>query len=203
MYDKKFDNIILNIASGKIDPLNLKVIQENKKNSYFLVNVDINYENNNILQNIEEEYNSNNDLHIKLYCREDIFEFLDKTLIPFNYISMYRFLEHVSFTDVGYFIYQISKVIDRGGIVDCIVPDYKMLAEFILEEKFEDISSEKHNVYLTTELLNDKGDPHQSIWTEDRLKYFWELEERFKIKSILNPFYFDGRPYIRAFIERI
>jgi hypothetical protein len=36
------------------------------------------------------------------------------------------------------------------------------------------------------------------------MKYFWELEERFKLIEINNNYEFDGRDiYIRAIMERI
>ena len=46
--------------------------------------------------------------------------------------------------------------------------------------------------------------PHASIRTPQRLKYFFGLEERFKVVSLDPDYVFDGRDiYIRAKIERI
>jgi len=122
---------------------------------------------------------------------------------------LYRFLEHVSFTQVEYFIYLISTILKPGGIVDVIVPNYTTLAEMILNEEgiFEGdpaINLTAHNIILTTELLNEPSCPHASIWTPARMTYFWELEKRFKISSQEPVFEFDGRDiYMRSTMERI
>ena len=108
---------------------------------------------------------------------------------------MYRFLEHISFTQVLYFIYLVSTCIHPGGVVDIIVPNYHTLAEILLKETVYDIEFEKQNILLTTELLNEPSCPHASIWTPERAKYFWEYEGRFSVPedSIDPHFVYDGR----------
>jgi hypothetical protein len=126
----------------------------------------------------------------------------------FDRVVIYRFLEHVSFTQVEYFIYLVSTLLKHNGVVDVIVPNYKHLADMILTEEFHhenpDFDFHAWNILLTTELLNEPSCPHASIWTPQRMKYFWELEGRFRVSKQLESFKFDGREiYLRSLIERI
>jgi hypothetical protein len=141
-----------------------------------------------------------------IYLNHEIFNFLENTILKFDVVTIYRFLEHVSFTNVLYFIYLISRIIKEDGIVDVIVPDYKKLAEMLLNEPLPatDKNFEANNILLTTELLNEPSNPHASIWTGPRLKYFWELEGRFVGDQLYTPFNFDGRDiYLRAQFKRL
>jgi len=192
-------NTILNIAAGKQLPLNLPKI-------YFLINTDIMYYHSTLPDIIEKEWlewdKSINKLH---YCKSDIYEFMERTKIFFNNVCIYRFLEHVSLDKLTYFIYLISTITTKNSKIDVIVPNYETLAKMIISKDFPgDKDFEEHNILLTTELLNQPPDPHATIWTPDRMKYFWELEGRFKLIDINNNFDFDGRDiYIRAIIERL
>lgn len=141
-----------------------------------------------------------------MYLNHEIFNFLENTILNFDIVSIYRFLEHVSFTNVLYFIYLVSRIVKKDGIVDVIVPDYKKLAEMLLNEPLPstDKNFEANNILLTTELLNEPSNPHASIWTGPRLKYFWELEGRFEGIQLYTPFNFDGRDiYLRAQFRRL
>jgi hypothetical protein len=118
-------------------------------------------------------------------------------------VVIYRFLEHVSFTQVNYFLYLVSTVLKKDGLVDIIVPNYVLLAQKILNEKIDE-NFESHNILLTTELLNEPSCPHASIWTPDRVRYFVELEGRFKVETLSAAYSFDGRDiYIRFLARRI
>ena len=199
---------ILNIAAGKFDPLSLTEVMP-----YYILNVDTSYFAETKASSIEsslETWEQNPDrITTKRYLNMDAFEFMERTRIMFDRIVLYRFLEHVSFTQVEYFIYLISTILKPGGIVDVIVPNYTTLAEMILNEEgiFEGdpaINLTAHNIILTTELLNEPSCPHASIWTPARMTYFWELEKRFKISSQEPVFEFDGRDiYMRSTMERI
>jgi len=196
---------ILNIAGGKFPP-----IMEAPSPPSFLVNVDTMYYDHTEPHLVEkemvrwaggkdEQYNINT----------NIFEFMERTTMDFDRVCIYRFLEHVSFTQVLYFIYLVSTVTKPGAIVDVIVPDYKILAQMILDEDafFEENNTavfSQHDIKLTTELLNEPSCPHASIWTADRAHYFWTLEERFRVHTINQKFKFDGRDlYLRFKVRRI
>jgi predicted SAM-dependent methyltransferase len=199
---------ILNIAAGKIVPIGFA---DSLYNPYFMkhfiVQLDPMYYSDCTPTFIEESHTRwlKDNTKIAFLCPVDAYEFMERIFINFNHVSIYRFLEHVSFTKVPYFIYLVSTVIKKGGIVDVIVPNYETLAKMIIQDDFPgDKDFEGHNILLTTELLNQPPDPHASVWTPDRMKYFWELEDRFKLIEINNNYEFDGRDiYIRAIMERI
>jgi len=194
---------ILNIAAGKLAPLTLEEMEP-----FFLVNLDTMYYHYTPTKDIEEAFilwtkTKNQSCN----CKEDIFEFMERTILKFDYITIYRFLEHVPFVKVPYFIYLLSTVTHIGSKIEVIVPNYDILAEMILKESSmaANIKNfEAWNIELTTELLNEPFCPHASIWTRSRAKYFFELEKRFKINEIDPKFEFDGRDlYLRFVAERI
>lgn len=190
---------ILNIGAGKINPIDLKYFEK-----YFLVNLDTMYRNAKSSSDIEDMYRQDDCPSGKFLCDEDVNGFLSSYYYRFNLITMYRYLEHVPFDDVLYFIYQLSTALEVGGYLDVVVPDCKLLASMITNEKIDSKLFERNNILITTELLNQPEDPHASIWTVDRIQYFFTLEGRFKIINIEKYYTFDGREiYIRAIIQRI
>ena len=198
---------ILNIAAGKFQPLPMST-KENLMMPKFVLNVDTSYFTDTNAGALEGHLHGwvNDPDRITTYrnLNMDVFEFMERTSVVFDRVVIYRFLEHVSFTQVDYFIYLVSTVLAKGGQVDVIVPNYIQLAEMILNDNPRMSDFPSKNILLTTELLNEPSCPHASIWTPERMKYFWELEGRFKV-GIQNPaFKFDGRDiYLRSFIERI
>jgi len=89
---------------------------------------------------------------------------------------------------------------------DVIVPNYEVLAAMIRDEDVNSSNFERNNILLTTELLNQPSDPHASIWSPQRAKYFWEFENRFKIYSdlVCPNFKYDGRDiYLRFHVKRV
>lgn len=195
---------ILNIAAGKLQPLELK--NEDLRET-FIVDVDPMYLSHTdpaIVENNWKEWTGQR--YYRANVKMDAFEFMERTIMHFDKICIYRFLEHIPFDKVPYFIYLISTITRPGAIVDVIVPNYKLLAKMLLEEDdmLEDDSFEAHNILLTTELLNEPSCPHASIWTPTRADYFWSLEGRFRTKNYDDRFEFDGRDiYLRFFAERI
>lgn len=200
--------LILNVAGGKFKPLPLDG-GENLMMPKFVLSVDTSYFTENTPHAAESHINkwADDPDRITRYCNLnlDVFEFMERTSIIFDRVVIYRFLEHVTFSQVEYFIYLVSTVLREGGQVDVIVPNYIQLAEMILNESNNDAYTlQAHNILLTTELLNEPSCPHASIWTPDRMKHFWELEGRFKVNAQDPAFKFDGRDiYLRSIIERI
>lgn len=209
--------VILNIAAGKMltKPQDLPFYDPNMP--VFIVNLDMLYLNGLSGKDIENEFDiwdEEPDRISETYkCTEDVFNFLNNTTIKFDYVIMNRFLEHISFTQVSYFIYLLSTVCNKGANVDVIVPNYETLAKMILNEQqfaesnnfgnhdFQDF--EAWNILLTTEVVNEPGCPHASIWTPYRVKYFWELEKLFKITNLWEEWTFDGRDiYLKFEAER-
>lgn len=195
---------ILNIAGGKIPPLDLK-----KHDPHFLVNVDRMYYQNADCESIELVHEKWDGKSTKTYnVREDAFIFMERSAIWFDRICVYRFLEHIPMNKVLYFIYLLSTVTQKGAEIDVIVPNYEILANSILSEEAQiandEIDFEAHNIELTTELLNEPSCPHASIWTVWRADHFFQLEKRFKIIDHCAHYDFDGRNiYLRFWAERL
>lgn len=190
---------ILNIAAGKFLPLDLP-----EKDPYILVNLDTMYYTADTPEDVEDLVLNWDTVSSRiLYCNVDAFEFMERTRIIFDRVCIYRFLEHVPMDKVLYFIYLLSTVVRISGTVDIIVPNYAILANMILKEDVTNQNFEAHNIELTTELLNDPSCPHASIWTVDRAKYFFYLEERFLMDDYVSHYDFDGRNiYLRFWLKR-
>lgn len=195
---------ILNIGAGKIKPLWLDRLE-----TYFLVNLDPIYSSPGSLNSgeIEEKHcfwNHNKLQTEEVFCRDSWENFLSKYLYYFDKIIIYRFLEHISMVKVPFFIYLLSSCLNVGDPVDVIVPNYEKLANRILEEDPFSSSFEAENILTTTELLNEPYDPHASIWTPKRAKYFFELEGRFEVKGVLEEYEFEGRDiYMWFYAEKV
>lgn len=191
---------ILNIAGGKFSPF---IGIESRPS--FLVNVDTMYYEHVEPVAVERALKEwSGGKNVEYNINTDVFEFMERTIIKFNRVAIYRFLEHVSFTQVLYFVYLLSTVTEPGAVVDIIVPNYETLAKMILGETPLDGRFEEKNILLTTELLNEPSCPHASIWTPARAEHFWELEGRFKVKIDSESYKFDGRDiYLRFFATRI
>jgi hypothetical protein len=204
--------IVLNIAAGKFKPLPMSN-QENLLLPKYILNVDTAYFSDTSAASVESDirlWECDGDRITKnKNLSWDAIEFMERTSVVFDRVVIYRFLEHISFTQLEYFIYLVSTVLHKGGQVDVIVPNYITLAKMILmEEKHSMATTDpvfpSWNIKLTTELLNEPSCPHASIWTPDRMIRFWELEDRFRVKLQKPDFNFDGRSlYLRSFIERI
>lgn len=203
---------ILNLAAGKFSPLSLSAYNMTVAAPNYVLNVDTSYFIDTSAADIEldiEEWEKNFDRTSKsAWLNMDVFEFMERTKLTFDRVVIYRFLEHVSFTQVDYFIYLVSTVLNSGGIVDVIVPNYKILAEMIRNEDQyitkPEYNFQRHNILLTTELLNEPSCPHASIWTDTRMRKMWELEKRFIVTKQNQAFEFDGRRiYLRSIIERV
>jgi len=194
--------VILNIAAGKVTPTWLE-----DYDIFFLVNLDPMYKQHFVLESdqIDSEFRDWNifkEPKKVLYCNDSWEKFLPSCLIEFDVIVVWRFLEHVQMTNVPFFIYSLSTCLKVGGIVDVIVPNYETLARRILTEDPFVPDFESQNILTTTELLNEPYDPHASIWTLKRIRYFFQLEGRFEIKLIQERFEFEGRDIYIHFIAK-
>jgi len=194
----KLYETILNIAAGKFNPLELP-------QRYSILNLDTMYYQANTPEQVEINLlTAKKTINNIEYCNADAYEFMERTKLKFDRVCIYRFLEHVPMDKLLYFIYLVSCVTKKGAEVDVIVPNYAVLAEMILKEHTTYPNFEQHNIELTTELLNEPSCPHASIWTVDRVKYFWEFEKRFKSFLIVPNFTYDGREiYMRFKVKRV
>jgi len=193
---------ILNLAAGKLLPLDLPTY-------YLLVQLDTmyyDYMDPSKIEQISSKYRDDTLEMVRMKCNEDAFTFMERTSIKFDRVCAYRFLEHIPMDKVLYFIYLISTCLAAGGEADIIVPDFRKLADILLNQ---DCTSNKNfeamNILLTTEILNEPSCPHASIWTEDRLLHFFcNIEKRFRLIQFFRDFPFDGRDiYLRAKFKRV
>lgn len=197
--------LILNIAAGKLKPI---YDHDEKIAPRTLINLDTSYYSYTKVDIIEAYTSSwvkNRDrTNVEYYCNEDAFTFMERTQLVFDRLCLYRFLEHIPFDRLMYFIYLLSSVTRKGALVDIIVPNYKILANMILNEDVNSPEFEADNILLTTELVNEPGCPHASVWTAERAVHFFKMERRFVIKEIDENYTFDGRNiYLRFIAERI
>jgi predicted SAM-dependent methyltransferase len=195
------NEVILNLGAGKLLPLDVK-------DPNFIINIDTGYFGGENLASlgpmvgrwIDEDRCKNRNM----YLDDDVFKVLNGINFQADRIVAYRFLEHIPENDVLSSIYQISTALKIGGTLDIIVPNYKTLANMLLNEKVLDVDFLKHNITLTYELLNEPSCPHASIWTRDRVDFFFTYEGRFRIKHLVEDYEFDGRDiYLRFMAERI
>lgn len=198
---------ILNLGAGKMKPLDIdKNLNDLERSEYYyLINLDQGYPDDICESHIQEIYVRQLSENREYYCNMDMFDYLNKTLQTFDQVCMYRVLEHISFTQVEYFIYLLSTVMKAGSHVDIVVPDIRKLSQLVIEKLHpQDPDFRYWYTLLTTEIVNEVYDPHKSIWSAEMIKYFWELEKRFKVNSLVEDYEFDGRDiYIRAIIERV
>lgn len=199
----KINHSILNIGSGKIPvPISDHV---NPKRRYNLVNIDRNYFSGYTPEQIESIFsNKDNKKENILNCKWEIFSFLERTVLNFDVIFIYRFFEHINRDKLLYFIYLLSTVTKKDAIIDLISPNYQILAHMLLNEKTDDPDFDKKDIILSTELFNEVNDPHLNITTPQRIKRLFEYEGRFEIINYKDPYEFDGRNiYFRSIIRRI
>ena len=194
---------ILNVAAGRFLPLDLDGFCP-----HHLINVDWMYSHGiESMKDIEKGFSSwetSEGRSDTVYCKIDIWEFLESFSQRFDVITVYRFMEHVPRAKLDYFIYLLSGVLKVGGYLDCIVPNYYSLATMIQTEMVGSEGWEARDILVTTELLNEPPDSHASIWTPDRAKYYFEKESRFVIGSMTPQFKFDSRDiYMRFFAKRV
>jgi len=199
--------LLLNVAAGKTQPLEIEGAPVCQNVPKLIANIDTCYAVYKDLADFENEIDdwiARGKETKRMYGSYDIDHFIESSRIKYDRVSIYRYLEHVEFTKVPYFIYLISTIVMKDGYVDVIVPDYSKLAEMILADNVKSPDYEARNILLTTELLNEPSCPHASIWTKDRLTHFWELEQRFSTVKIYDPFSFDGRNiYLRGIFKRL
>lgn len=193
---------ILNVAAGKVLPLDLDKVGRDS----LLINVDKVYYHGKEISEVERihgEWLTTPDYQ-NIHCNADIFDFLQRYSKRFNKVVVYRFMEHVRRADLSFFIYLLANIIEIGGMIECIIPNYQVLARLLIEENVKDSNWEALDILLTSEIVNEPDDPHASVWTPERAMHYFELEGRFKVTDIDSTFRFDGREiYLRVFAERV
>jgi len=208
--------LVLNIGAGKIEydllnNINTTII--NHLSNFIKPPVSFNLDKNYIQYELDRDIHEIERLFVvdkikydtpsTFYISNDVFSFINHTRLKFDLIVMHRFLEHIPFDKVLYFIYLLSTICNEGTLLDIIVPDFNELASMVCNEDVNSKDFDKNNIIISSEIVNETDDPHLSIWTAERLMYFFEYEGRFNLKTITKNFKYDGRNiYLRAIIER-
>ncbi|MCK5019391.1 MAG: hypothetical protein KAS32_20200 [Candidatus Peribacteraceae bacterium] len=204
-------NNVLNLGAGKFDIKALEDFGLEFDKWDTLVHLDTMFKNipdaaldlSDTVNSIENNSNFGDRTNV-IRCFEDVFFFLENCPIKFNEIFSARFFEHIGWSQLNFFLYLVADSMVSGGKLDIIVPNYKTLATRILDENVNHPDFEKENIVTTTELLNEPGMPHASIWTPDRAKYYLEYEGRFVVDSVQESFELDGRDiYMRVIARRV
>lgn len=194
--EEEYFELIVNLDTKYINSYNVREVE--KIHECFVSKSEI-YLQDHSLRNVKDK-----EWQVILRTNYDAKDFLIKYSQKFDYITMYRFLEHISKNDVLGFLYLMSTKINIGGYVDIIVPDYKVLAQRILNENVNDPDFERDDAITTYELLNEPYHPHASIWTKDRLYKYLEFERRFKVMRVFENYEFDGCDvYLRCIAQRV
>lgn len=179
--------LIYELGYGKIDPAQLQ-----KVSTDIHVMVDRNYQFNSAcsLPQVEAEverciYQGEGDTQ---FVSMDVLTFLENCKFKADKIKACRFAEHISLSKLPYFIYLLHCSVIREGWLDIIVPDAKYYAEQLLQLN-EDIAKGSINfanslLEITTEFVNEKEDPHGSLWTEKLGTWYLQNEEFFEVKEI-------------------
>jgi hypothetical protein len=189
---------ILNIGAGKPD-LGIDISQN------FIINLDRNY-----FTSVHPSYAESK--HYQWLCgkidyctldvKYDIFEFLKTYKYKFDKVLIYRYLEHIPKDQLLFFVYLLSTVVETNGLVDVVSPDFRSLAQMILDEDVNDPNFDKNDIILSTEIFNEAYDPHQNITTSHRTKRLFEYEGRFEVIESCK-YKYDGRDiYFRSLIRR-
>lgn len=206
---------ILNLGAGKLmEPDEIKKFVPERlnspNNSFLVVNVDQMYFDSITPATMESKHNLFLNGLAKLKFEQekvdcDIFEFMEGYSYRFDLVILHRILEHIERDRLLYFIYLLSTILKQYGFADCIVPNYRNLANMILHESVHAPEFTRRDIILSTELLNERSDPHCSIWTPDRAVYYFTFEERFMLYEKIEPNYLhDGRDiYMHFVVQRI
>jgi len=130
---------------------------------------------------------------------------LDKGIIEFmegirdesfsNIISM-RYFEHIPWEQLGYYLYQMYRVVRNNGTMLFIVPNFTLVTKAAKEietkwdyEKWQTINSE---------VFNCKQDSHSCWWTPKIAKPLLENEGYWKVTNVIPQVCVDGRNWYMA-----
>ena len=94
-------------------------------------------------------------------------------------------------------------ILKPDGIIEAVVPNHELLAMLLVNENNGKLEGdfELHDTILTTEFCNEPDDPHASLWSKSRIKYYMTRENLFDIKHI-SPCSLDGRNVYLQFVAR-
>ncbi|MFW6002138.1 MAG: hypothetical protein ACOCQD_02260 [archaeon] len=143
------------------------------------------------INNLKEMITVDELLDIIHYYNKDIMKFFEEYPIQdITYINAFRVFEHIHYRNIPDLLYLISTCIDINNFtgLDIIVPDFLKVI-YSIHDRFGDgrLSTDKtllegELINLNTEIFNTPEDRHQSVWTEEIMRYYVRLENYWEIK---------------------
>jgi hypothetical protein len=190
---------ILNLGCGKID-LDRFI---DAYASSLVVNVDRYFTS--AADNIEDtetnyEVYSRSGVSKVVCCKSDIFEFLDSFKYKFDLVIAERIFEHMEYVsgEIGRLLEAINTATFSDARLEIVVPNSIRLAKMLIDyEKnsinYNHIQSLNKKLIINSEFTNIRQDPHLSVWTPTLAKEYIESEGTWKIITLQEKYFFEGR----------
>ena len=200
---------ILNLGCGKID-----LSRFDKIPNAFIVNVDRYFKGGYVdVYGVElayKEYTVNLKRDI-VFCKSDIFEFLDTFKYKFDLVIAERIFEHMEYVsgEIGRLLEAINTATYPKAELEIVVPNSIHLANMILNyekmsNQYDHIKSINEKLIINTEFCNIRADPHLSVWTPTLAAEYIQSEGTWNIASIINQFNFAGRSiYMKILCKKV
>lgn len=182
----------LNLGAGKYD----QTLFVNRGNGVF-VHVDRCYRDvtKYTIEEVEREFlaqqKSNTDrsreepLAKHLFCKSDVFTFLDNFNYKFDKVIANRIFEHLDYAsgEIGRMIEALNMITNANAELEFIVPNHILVAQKLLAGE-ENGFTDNDKMVINTEFCNCRPDPHLSIWTPRLATIYFEAEKTWHITNI-------------------
>ena len=116
----------------------------------------------------------------------------------FDRIIAQRVFEHIPSDTIPYVLYLCSQIIEEGGKIGIVVPDFKKVIDTLNSLDPNHDTAIHFNKWMTwchAEVFNEPNDPHQSLWTDKIARYYMELEGYWENIKIEDNFTIDNRDW--------
>lgn len=182
--------ITLELGAGKIDPEFVEKIKRGKDHIY--IAVDQCYKISSGMEDIENIIKASIGRELPsgifLLCNNDIITFTEGLSFKVDKIIANRILEHIPLNKLPLFLFTLRTLIKPTGEFKFIVPDHLYYAKELIRldkivNKETSTMKDIYNTLLetTTEFCNEEFDPHLSLWTEELIKFYLEIEGYWKV----------------------
>ena len=107
--------------------------------------------------------------------KSDMIKFLENTSEKYDYIVMDNVIEHVKWTDIPYLLY-LLKTVGYGNHTKLLIvsPDFNY---YVTKYKKLDGIKSLDDITLLTKMhaaiLNERSDPHCSLWSDELAEYYF------------------------------
>ena len=134
----------------------------------------------------------------QLLCSSDIFDFVERYPLKFDYIYAERIFEHMEYVggEIGRLLEGINRISTDDAILEIVVPNMVLIADMIKNYEvanLNQIESMNHKLIINSECNNVRCDPHLSTWTPLMAKEYINSEGTWQIDNIVPQINFAGR----------